>query len=202
MRVPGCGPIPSRLMFIGDYPGYEECKRGIPWVGKAGKEFDRGLWNARLERHQVYMTNVLKTQPESKVPSAAEIERDEPALYQELQDARPETIVTLGAMSARWFLGDNFTLERDHAIPRETDIHNEHWGKVHHATVFPMCNPAAGLHIPTLQPLIAYDWQQLRAFLEGNYIPHSLDLFHGKEDYNVISGMEVFSFLETIGDKL
>src|SRR4051794_13327530 len=59
----GAGPATARLMFIGEAPGFNEDKDGIPFIGPAGRLFDQALAQAGINRGEVYVTNVVKHRP-------------------------------------------------------------------------------------------------------------------------------------------
>jgi uracil-DNA glycosylase family 4 len=178
MRVYGEGPIPCSLVFIGEFPGIEEGRRGRPFAGKSGKELRRYLNGYELpEAHEVYLTNFSKT----VAPSAKEFtfdDEDERDLFVELEMLRPATIVTLGAHVTKFFLGD-VTLEAVHGIPHQPN------GKFSvpagdDVVIFPMYNPAAMLHSPTLQSHFAQDMRWLSAFLKGKLPPAPVDQKPGR----------------------
>src|SRR6476646_5301757 len=56
----GEGKVPSPLMFVGEVPGDEEDLKGRPFVGPAGRLFDRALEEAGIDRSETYVTNVVK----------------------------------------------------------------------------------------------------------------------------------------------
>lgn len=105
IRGDGAGRDDCRLMFIGERPGREEYKAGLPFVGPAGIE----LWSrceqlgVPFERHEIYVTNIVKTFS-TQPPTAAEISRDAPLLYAELIRVKPRLIVTVGYHAARHLL--------------------------------------------------------------------------------------------------
>src|SRR5579884_2532639 len=63
LAVPGEGPCPSELMFIGEGPGFHENEQGRPFVGAAGRFLEQLLGSIDLTRAQVYITNVVKCRP-------------------------------------------------------------------------------------------------------------------------------------------
>jgi uracil-DNA glycosylase/DNA polymerase I-like protein with 3'-5' exonuclease and polymerase domains len=63
IRVQGNGPIPTRVMLVGEAPGEEEERRGEPFVGASGMELNRMLHEAGILRSECYVTNVCKTRP-------------------------------------------------------------------------------------------------------------------------------------------
>lgn len=183
-RVDGCGPTPARIAFFGDRPGYWESKTGVPFSGKTGKEFDRYLWMLHLDRSQIWIDNICRNVAPSKnrqAITAEELLAEEPTILETLNKVRPELVITMGLPATRFFLGDGATMERDHAIPQ--GIKMDTLKDLYKFEVFPVYNPAAGLHTPDLQPLIMYDFQQLARYLEGVYIPPPIDFWEDKEQY-------------------
>ncbi len=63
MRVKGEGPIPSRIMLVGEAPGEQEERAGTPFVGASGQELNRMLQEAGIMRSECYVTNVCKVRP-------------------------------------------------------------------------------------------------------------------------------------------
>ena len=109
MRVPGKGPTPCDLCFVGEGPGYREAQRGEPFVGKTGEEIDRHLAaNGLPSRHDIFLTNLYREYKGKDYEYTAEdLARDEPELLYELGLVKPTCIVPLGRSAARWFLGGN-----------------------------------------------------------------------------------------------
>lgn len=114
----GAGPSDARLMLVGEAPGEQEDRQGIPFVGPAGRLLDRLLAAVGIDRAAVYVTNVVKHRPWVEVngrrtnrpPKASEIRACRPWLDAELTLLRPEIIVCLGAPAARAILGKDFRL--------------------------------------------------------------------------------------------
>lgn len=122
--IPAEGPVPCRVLVVGERPGKDEAKWGRPFVGKAGKELDRYLArDAGLCRDEVRVTNtVLDYRYGDPNPEPWEIERDRPALLAEIAKCRPEVVAAVGRFAARWFLGDNIEMESCHGIPRRVQL--------------------------------------------------------------------------------
>jgi DNA polymerase len=114
----GTGPVTAELMFIGEAPGAQEDKHGVPLVGPAGRLFDQGLAAAGIPRAQVYLTNVVKHRPsipagqrrKNRAPKQSEINACRPWLQHELALVRPRIICCLGAVAAKEILGKAFRL--------------------------------------------------------------------------------------------
>ena len=62
-RVPGEGPLDCKICLVGDAPGTDEVRSGRPFIGAAGRELDKLLFSAGINRQECYITNVVKEQP-------------------------------------------------------------------------------------------------------------------------------------------
>jgi uracil-DNA glycosylase family protein len=115
----GAGPADARVMFVGEAPGAQEDKAGIPFVGPAGKVFDEALEAAGIDRSSVYVTNAVKHRPwvrspsgrqKNRAPKQSEINACAIWLDQEIDILNPSIICCLGAVAAKRILGKNFRL--------------------------------------------------------------------------------------------
>jgi DNA polymerase len=129
----------SQVMFVGEQPGDEEDLAGHPFVGPAGRLFDKALIEAGIDRERTYVTNVVKHfkwKPRGKrriheKPRAAEIRACEPWLAAELEVVHPSVLVCLGATAAQALLGKDFRvtqmrgqwLESGHAARTLATVH-------------------------------------------------------------------------------
>jgi uracil-DNA glycosylase len=96
----------AEVMLIGEAPGAEEDRLGKPFVGQSGKLLDRMLATIGLERHAVYITNVIYWRPPgNRSPTAAEIGACQPFLERQIELLKPRIIVFLGGIAARDLLG-------------------------------------------------------------------------------------------------
>ena len=118
--VPGEGPVPARLMMVGEQPGNDEDLKGHPFVGPAGRMLDRAIAEAGLDRQTIFVTNAVKhfkfeqrgKRRLHKKPNAYEIERCRWWSGIERKLVKPELIVALGATAARSLTGKNVTISR------------------------------------------------------------------------------------------
>jgi uracil-DNA glycosylase len=121
----GEGPADARMMLVGEQPGDREDIEGRPFVGPGGRELDRGLEAAGIERSEVYLTNVVKhfkykARGKRRIhqsPDAAEIRACRPWLDAELKVVKPEVLVCLGAVAAQALLGRDFRVTRQRGTP-------------------------------------------------------------------------------------
>ncbi len=112
----GEGRKSSRVMLVGEQPGDREDRAGEPFVGPAGRELDRGLEAAGIEREDAYVTNVVKhfkfeergRRRIHQTPKRFEIDACRPWLDAELDIVKPEALVLLGATAAKALLGSSF----------------------------------------------------------------------------------------------
>ena len=155
MAVPGEGPTPAEIMFIGEAPGFHEDQRGTPFIGAAGQFLNELLGKIGLDRSQVYITNVVKHRPPgNRDPLPDEIAACRPYLDRQIALVNPKIIITLGRFSmARWFPGGR--ISQIHGQPKTAD------GRI----IVPMYHPAAALHQGALKATIEADFLKLPRFL-------------------------------------
>jgi DNA polymerase len=153
--VPGSGPLTARVMFIGEGPGFNEDKQGLPFVGQAGKLLDQLLAKIALHRTDVYITNVVKCRPpNNRDPLPEELAACGNYLDRQLWLIRPELIVTLGRFSmARWFANEKISII--HGNPKRFDK----------TVVMPLFHPAAALRNPQWMKLLEEDFAKIPRIL-------------------------------------
>ena len=96
----------NRIMFIGEAPGRDEDRQGLPFVGRAGKLLDKMLAAVHLDRTKVYITNVLNWRlPDNRDPSPEEAAMCLPFLRRHIELVDPEIMILLGAVSVRHVMG-------------------------------------------------------------------------------------------------
>jgi DNA polymerase len=118
----GEGNENARVMFVGEQPGDREDIEGRPFVGPAGRMFDKALADAGIDRTLTYVTNAVKHfkwRPAGKrrihqKPNAEEIKACRPWLEAELDVVKPDIVVCLGATAAQALLGRAFKVTKQH----------------------------------------------------------------------------------------
>lgn len=96
----GEGDHNAKLMFVGEGPGYEEDKQGIPFVGKAGQLLTKMIIAMGLKREEVYISNIVKCRPpENRNPFKEEINSCMPYLMRQIEIIKPEIIICLGSVA-------------------------------------------------------------------------------------------------------
>jgi uracil-DNA glycosylase len=116
----GDGPVPARVMLVGEQPGDMEDRRGAPFVGPAGRVLDEALERAGIERESAYVTNAVKHfkwEPRGKRrlhsrPNQVEIAACRRWLDAEMTLVRPRVLVCLGATAAQALLGRSFRVTK------------------------------------------------------------------------------------------
>lgn len=104
--VPGEGPPDAAIMLIGEAPGSDEDRSGMPFVGRAGRILDAALHEAGIDRSRVFITNVVKCRPpENRRPARQEIDACMPFLRAQIEAVAPERICLLGNVPAQAVLG-------------------------------------------------------------------------------------------------
>jgi len=107
----GDGDPCARLMFVGEAPGADEDRTGIPFVGRAGELLNKMIIAMGLRREDVYIANVLKTRPpDNATPTPKEVELCAPYLRGQIAVVAPEVIVTLGLPASRCILNSAATM--------------------------------------------------------------------------------------------
>ncbi|MGP1310352.1 MAG: uracil-DNA glycosylase [Phycisphaerales bacterium] len=101
----GDGDPDAELMFIGEAPGAEEDRTGVPFVGRAGEKLNDMIRAMGLEREDVYIANILKARPPNNAtPTPDEAQRCGVWLKEQIRIVRPKVIVTLGKPAANYML--------------------------------------------------------------------------------------------------
>jgi DNA polymerase len=102
----GDGEAGARLMIVGEAPGAEEDRQGLPFVGPAGKMLERMLAAIGLQRSDVYITNVVPWRPPgNRTPTDAEIGACLPFIERHIELVDPQILVMVGGASAKSLLG-------------------------------------------------------------------------------------------------
>lgn len=111
----GTGDIHADLMFVGEAPGEQEDLTGIPFVGAAGKLFDRYLLAVGIPRDSVYIANILKCRPpRNRDPLPEEQDACMGYLREQVRLIQPKIIVCLGRISAMRLIRPDYKITREH----------------------------------------------------------------------------------------
>ena len=111
----GTGNKQASLMFVGEAPGEQEDKTGIPFVGKAGQLLDKFLFAVDIPREDVYIANILKCRPpNNRDPEPTEEDACIGYLREQFRLIRPKVLVCLGRISAMRLIKPDFRITREH----------------------------------------------------------------------------------------
>ncbi len=163
--VPGEGNPETKIMLIGEAPGYSEDAKAKPFVGAAGKFLETLLSEIGFSRSEVFIGNVLKCRPpKNREPMPNEIQTCTPYLDRQIKIIQPKIIVTLGNYSTAYIFS-----KAELPFNSITQAH----GKFYEATVlginvtvFPTFHPAAALYSAKYKEQITTDFKKLKQELE------------------------------------
>lgn len=157
----GAGDADADLIFVGEAPGADEDRRGLPFVGRAGQLLNQLLEDVGLSRERVFITNVLKSRPPgNRDPKPEEIEACRPFLYRQIELIEPKVLATLGNFSTKLLTGDPTGITRVRGIPQTHKL------GARTVRIFPLLHPAAALRTPKMRETLAADFETLRELLE------------------------------------
>jgi DNA polymerase len=170
----GAGNADAALMFVGEAPGAEEDRQGLPFVGRAGQFLNELLSEIGLRREDVFIGNVLKSRPPgNRDPQPLEIEACRPYLFEQIRLIEPHVVCTLGNFSTKLLSGSPTGITRVRGIPQVQTLGER--------TVFllPLFHPAAGLRTPAVAEQLREDFRTIPALLEqplpGEQAPAEVD---------------------------
>jgi DNA polymerase len=156
----GAGDANADLMFIGEAPGAEEDRQGLPFVGRAGQLLNDLLAGVEMTREDVFICNVLKSRPPgNRDPHPEEIEACWPYLERQIELIEPKVIATLGNFATKRITGSPLGITRVRGVPQVHDLA----GRT--VFVFPLLHPAAALRTPSLVETCRKDFSRLRELL-------------------------------------
>lgn len=162
----GAGNADADLMFIGEAPGANEDRGGLPFIGQAGRLLDRLLEEVGLERGDVFIANVLKCRPpNNRDPRPTEIETCRDYLHRQVELIEPKVICTLGNFSTKLLREDPTGISKVHGQP---EVHVLGRRAV---TILPIYHPAAALYTPSMLDTLRADFAQLPGLLAAPLPP-------------------------------
>ena len=109
----GSGNPDAGIMFVGEAPGADEDRSGLPFVGAAGQLLTKIIEAMGLPREEVYICNILKCRPPgNRDPQPEEIAQCEPYLKRQIDLVQPRVLCTLGRFAAQTLLRSDLTMGR------------------------------------------------------------------------------------------
>lgn len=156
----GAGNADADLMFVGEAPGANEDRLGLPFVGQAGKLLDRLLSEIGLARDEVFIQNVLNCRPPgNRDPLPAEIENCQEWLFAKIRLVEPRVICTLGNFATKLLRGEPVGITRLHGRAETREI----GGRA--VRLYPLFHPAAALYTPSNVEVLREDFARIPALL-------------------------------------
>jgi len=157
----GAGNADADLMFIGEAPGANEDRMGLPFVGQAGKLLDKLLAEIGLERSDVFICNTLKCRPpNNRDPHPNEIEACNDYLRRQVDLIEPTVICTLGNFSTKLLRDDTTGISRLHGREEVRIIGPRA------VRLYPLYHPAAALYTPSMLEALRADFHRIPELLE------------------------------------
>jgi len=152
----GSGNADADLMFVGEAPGANEDKQGVPFVGQAGKLLNKLLGEIGLDRDEVFICNTVKCRPPgNRDPHPNEIESCNEYLRRQVELIQPTVICTLGNFSTKLLRGDNTGISRLHGQAEERMI------GARAIRLYPLYHPAAALYTPSTLEVLRADFLRI-----------------------------------------
>jgi DNA polymerase len=149
----GNGDSDADLMFVGEGPGAEEDRQGLPFVGRAGRLLDELLGGIEMSRENVFVTNVIRCRPPgNRDPQPEEIDACRPYLERSVDLIQPRVIATLGNFATKLLSGNPTGITKVRGTPQIRELGSR--------TVFllPLFHPAAALRTPSLAETLRRDF--------------------------------------------
>lgn len=154
----GSGNPDADIFFVGEAPGQQEDRQGLPFVGAAGELLTKIIGAIQLSRDDVYICNVLKCHPpNNRDPQPDEVASCEPYLQRQIEIVRPRVICCMGRHAAHALLKTEASLSRLR-------------GKLHQYQGIPLIvtyHPAALLRNPGYKRAVWEDVKWVRRLYDG-----------------------------------
>jgi DNA polymerase len=148
----GSGSPDAELMFIGEAPGFDEDKQGLPFVGAAGQLLTKIIQAMKLTRDKVYIANCLKCRPPgNRSPLPTELATCNPILRRQIAIIRPKIVCALGKYAAQTVLQSEEPISRMRG----------RFFEAHGVRVMPTFHPAYLLRNPADKKLVWEDMQKI-----------------------------------------
>ncbi|GAA0728892.1 uracil-DNA glycosylase [Clostridium malenominatum] len=171
--ITGNGPVPCKILFIGEAPGKTEVESGEPFVGMAGKNFEHYLNLVGLNRDNIRITNACYFRPikikesvsgkpsiSNRSPKSSEIKLFTDILNEEINLVDPKLIITLGNTPLKTITDFNSIGECHGNLILSTKINRN---------VFPMYHPSSLIYNRSneFKDMYLQDWHKLKEVLKN-----------------------------------
>ena len=152
--VYGVGSLTAKIVFVGEAPGAEEDRTGVPFVGRGGQLLTKMIEAIGFTRDEVYICNTLNCRPpNNRDPLPGEKQACEPFLMQQLEWIQPQILVGLGAHAASYLTGLNESMGKM----------RRRWHDFHGIATMVIYHPAFLLRSPSFKKQAWEDMQMLMA---------------------------------------
>ncbi len=165
--VVGEGSYVAHIIFVGEAPGKNEAETARPFCGRSGKVLDEMLESIKLNRSDVYITNIVKDRPpENRDPSEEEIKLYGPFLDRQIEIIKPLVIATLGRYSMKYVM-DKFGL--GDKVGPIGELHgkefptNAGYGPIN---IIPLYHPAVALYNGSNKETLLNDFKVLEKYIK------------------------------------
>jgi DNA polymerase len=156
----GAGNADADLMFVGEAPGANEDKQGLPFVGQAGKLLDQLLGDVGLSRSDVFVANVLKCHPPgNRDPAPGEIDNCQDYLLRQVELVEPRVVCTLGNFATKLLRNDQTGITRVHGRDEARTIGRRA------VRLMPLLHPAAALYTRSMLETLRADFARIPELL-------------------------------------
>lgn len=144
-------------MILGEGPGADEDRQGIPFVGRSGKLLDLLLKAFGFKEEDYHICNIVKCRPPgNRVPTREEAVACRPLLKEQMQTVRPAVYLLMGATAYRYFTGAEEGISKARG----------NWTVSNGCHVLPTFHPAYVLRDPSKKTLLWQDFASVRKKLE------------------------------------
>jgi len=158
----GAGNADADLMFVGEAPGAEEDRQGLPFVGRAGQLLNQLLEEIGLAREDVFIANVLKSRPPgNRDPRPDEIAACEPYLFEQVRLIEPKVVCTLGNFATKLLTGSPVGITKVRGTPQLHELGGRS------VFLLPLLHPAAALRTPAMKETLRGDFATIPGLLAG-----------------------------------
>ena len=150
----GDGSRDAEVLFIGEGPGADEDRLGLPFVGRAGKLLDDMFTMIDLDRTNVYIANIVKCRPpQNRDPLNLEQDACKQWLEGQIKLLSPKIIVCLGRIAAKYIIREDFSISREHGV----------WiDRGDGVKITALYHPAALLRNPKIRPETFVDLKEIQ----------------------------------------
>jgi uracil-DNA glycosylase family 4 len=162
----GDGDIHSKVVLIGEAPGFHEDLQKTAFIGQAGKVLDELLKSIRLLRKDIYITNLLKCHPpQNQSPTQMQTKACAGYLYRQLKFIQPKVILTLGKYASQELFKTVFL-----PFSKISEMHGKSfqikasYGKV---WIIALYHPSAACYRPEMLEILKKDFQTVQEILKS-----------------------------------